>query len=62
VEELRARVRAGKKILELQDALSRAQKALQFEAAHDRLTRLWTRGRFAKSLTGLLAPCGARIR
>jgi diguanylate cyclase (GGDEF)-like protein len=44
VEELRARLRSGERILHLQDALLRAQKALQFEAAHDRLTGLWNRG------------------
>jgi two-component system, cell cycle response regulator len=44
VDELRARVRAGKRILELQDALLDAQNAVQFEAAHDRLTNLWNRG------------------
>src|SRR5579863_10029020 len=44
VDELRARVRAGKRILDLQEALIRAQSALQFEAAHDRLTAIWNRG------------------
>ncbi|MGA9040114.1 MAG: diguanylate cyclase [Terriglobales bacterium] len=44
VDELRARVRAGKRILELQAALLHAKNALQFEAAHDRLTNLWNRG------------------
>jgi len=44
VDELRARVRAGKRILELQEALIRAHGALEFEAAHDRLTALWNRG------------------
>jgi DNA-binding response OmpR family regulator len=44
VDELRARVRAGKRILELQQALLLARDALQFEAAHDRLTNLWNRG------------------
>ena len=44
VNELRARVRAGKRILELQDALMKAHSDLQFEAAHDRLTGLWNRG------------------
>ncbi len=44
VNELRARVRAGKRILELQDALMKAHTELQFEAAHDRLTGLWNRG------------------
>jgi two-component system cell cycle response regulator len=40
VDELRARVRAGKRILDLQTALIRAQSALQFEASHDRLTAI----------------------
>jgi two-component system, cell cycle response regulator len=34
VNELRGRVRAGKRILELQDALLRVQTELQFESAH----------------------------
>jgi diguanylate cyclase (GGDEF)-like protein len=44
VDELRARVRAGSRILELQDALIRAHDKLQFEASHDPLTGLWNRG------------------
>ena len=44
VNELRARVRAGKRILELQGALVKAHTELQFEAAHDHLTGLWNRG------------------
>jgi len=44
VDELRARVRAGKRILDLQSALLQAQDELQFAAAHDRLTGLWNRG------------------
>ena len=44
MEELRARVRAGRRILDLQAALIRVQGALQFEAAHDRLTGIWNRG------------------
>ncbi len=43
-DELRARVRAGRRILELQHALLQARDALQFEAAHDPLTALWNRG------------------
>ena len=42
--ELRARVRAGKRILDLQAALIRAKDDLQFAAAHDPLTGLWNRG------------------
>jgi diguanylate cyclase (GGDEF)-like protein len=44
IDELRARVRAGSRILELQSALIKSHAALQFEAAHDRLTGLWNRG------------------
>jgi PleD family two-component response regulator len=44
VNELHARVRVGKRILELQDALMKAHSDLQFEAAHDQLTGLWNRG------------------
>ncbi len=48
VKELRARVRAGQRILELQEALLRSQQALQFEAEHDPLTSLWNRGAIFK--------------
>jgi diguanylate cyclase (GGDEF)-like protein len=44
LDELRARVRAGKRILDLQAALLHAQEALQSVAAHDSLTGLWNRG------------------
>jgi diguanylate cyclase (GGDEF)-like protein len=44
VDELRARVRAGRRILELQEALLQARDALRFEAAHDPLTALWNHG------------------
>jgi two-component system, cell cycle response regulator len=44
VDELRARVRAGKRILDLQAALIHAQDDLQFAAVHDALTGLWNRG------------------
>lgn len=44
VDELRARVRAGKRILDLQAALIHAQEDLQYTAAHDPLTKLWNRG------------------
>jgi two-component system, cell cycle response regulator len=44
VDELRARMRTGKRILELQDALLKAHTEMQFKAAHDPLTGLWNRG------------------
>ncbi len=52
VEELRARVRAGKRILDLQAALIRAQSASQFEAAHDGLTAIWNRSAILDLLIG----------
>jgi diguanylate cyclase (GGDEF)-like protein len=43
VDELRARVRSGTRILQLQDALLQAHEKLQYEAAHDGLTGVWNR-------------------
>jgi len=42
--ELRARLRSGQRVLELQEGLLAAQDALRHEATHDRLTGLWNRG------------------
>ena len=50
VDELRARIRTGERILHLQDALIRAHEALRFEAAHDPLTGLWNRGAILEEL------------
>lgn len=50
VNELRARVRAGQRILRLQDELLRVQTELQFETAHDHLTDLWNR----RAIMGLM--------
>ena len=41
-EQLRARLRAGQRILELQRELLVAQKALEVRATHDGLTGLWS--------------------
>ena len=41
--ELRARLRAGRRILALQEALISARDALRFQATHDPLTGLWNR-------------------
>ncbi len=48
IEELGARVRAGKRVLDLQYALLHAHQALQFQAEHDPLTSLWNRGAIFK--------------
>jgi len=42
-EELEMRLRAGRRILELEDNLVAAREAMQFKATHDALTGLWNR-------------------
>jgi diguanylate cyclase (GGDEF)-like protein len=54
VDELHARVRAGKRVLDLQSALIQAHDALKFEAAHDPLTAVWNRGAIMDFLAGEL--------
>ncbi len=44
ISELRARLRAGKRILMLQHELIQAREALRFQATHDDLTGLWGHG------------------
>jgi two-component system cell cycle response regulator len=44
VTELRARLRSGERVLELQERLLDAQDELRHDATHDRLTGLWNRG------------------
>ncbi len=44
VGELRARIRSGMRILSLQQQLLQAQDALRYQATHDALTGLWSRG------------------
>ena len=41
--ELRARVRAGRRILELHDELLQARDRLQYQASHDAMTGIWNR-------------------
>jgi diguanylate cyclase (GGDEF)-like protein len=43
-EELKARLRAGQRILELEDRLVEARESMRFQATHDVLTSLWNRG------------------
>ncbi len=42
-EELEARLRTGKRILDLEDHLVAAREAMYFKATHDALTGLWNR-------------------
>ena len=44
VNELKARLQVGKRILQLQNDLMLKEEELRFEASHDRLTGLWSRG------------------
>jgi two-component system cell cycle response regulator len=48
--ELRARLLAGKRILELHKELFSAQESLRFAATHDFLTRLWNRAEIVSFL------------
>jgi two-component system cell cycle response regulator len=44
VDELKARVRTGERILQLEDSLVEAREQMRFKATHDPLTSLWNRG------------------
>jgi diguanylate cyclase (GGDEF)-like protein len=48
--ELRARLRSGERVLDLQERLLRAQEQLRHDATHDRLTGLWNRGMIVDEL------------
>src|ERR1051325_733502 len=43
-EELKARLRTGMRILDLEDRLIEAREKMRFRATHDALTSLWNRG------------------
>ncbi len=43
-EELKARLRAGRRILDLENRLVEARESMRFQATHDVLTSLWNRG------------------
>jgi len=53
--ELRARLRTGQRVLELQEALLSTQERLQHEATHDSLTGVWNRGAILQILKAELA-------
>lgn len=44
MNELKARLRTGERILELEDRLVEARESMRFQATHDLLTSLWNRG------------------
>lgn len=43
-EELKARLRTGQRILQLEDKLIEAREGMRYDATHDGLTTLWNRG------------------
>lgn len=44
LDELKARLRSGHRILELEDHLVEARESMRYQATHDLLTSLWNRG------------------
>lgn len=49
-QELRARIRVGLRLLELEDNLVQAREAMRFKATHDPLTGIWNRGAILEAL------------
>jgi len=56
-EELKARLRTGLRILDLEDKLVEAREDMRFRATHDALTHLWNRGAILEMLGRELARC-----
>lgn len=54
-EELKARLRTGMRILDLEDRLVEAREQMRFQATHDALTSLWNRGMIMELLGRELA-------
>jgi diguanylate cyclase (GGDEF)-like protein len=54
-QELRARLRVGRRILELQEQLIQAREELRAQATHDPLTGLWNRAAILETLQRELA-------
>lgn len=57
-QELNVRLRAGRRIIDLQDELLKAQAALRYQATHDSLTGVQNRGRITEVLNGLIRESG----
>jgi two-component system, cell cycle response regulator len=51
VDELKARLRTGHRILELEDHLVEARESMRFQAGHGLLTSLWKRGVIVELMT-----------
>jgi two-component system cell cycle response regulator len=50
-DELKARLRTGLRILQLEDRLVEARESMRFQATHDVLTTLWNRGAIMELLS-----------
>lgn len=57
-QELNVRLRAGRRIIDLQDELLKAQAALRYQATHDALTGVNNRGQITEVLDGCVAVDG----
>jgi diguanylate cyclase (GGDEF)-like protein len=60
LHELQARLRAGRRVLDLQGALLEAQEGLRIQATHDPLTGLWNRASILDNLARELARAARR--
>jgi two-component system cell cycle response regulator len=49
-QELKARLRVGARVLNLEDSLVQAREAMRFKATHDALTGLWNRGAILEAM------------
>ncbi len=49
-QELKARIRVGLRVLELEDNLVQAREVMRFKATHDALTEVWNRGAILETL------------
>ena len=49
-QELKARLRVGIRLLQLEDTLVQAREAMRFKATHDALTGVWNRGTILETL------------
>lgn len=58
--ELKVRLRAGRRVIELQEQLVRARESLRFEAMHDSLTGLLNRGAVLEQLSKELVRASRR--
>jgi diguanylate cyclase (GGDEF)-like protein len=61
-QELRVRLRAGRRILDLQQQLVEAREALRVQATHDALTGLFNRGRVLEILAAEIARSERELR